>query len=414
MTAGEWAIGVIGLLVLLGVGVGLIVLPLALLKRYLDRRDRPSAKIIVDDARQRQAVAALKAQDPSFDAASFGERACRIMCQVNEAWLKGDMGSARRLVSDGVYVRLQTQLGLARADGTRNVMADWSILSGEVVAAESDALWDTVHVRLVGEARDADVALELDAEEATRAAKDEPLRRFEEVWSFLRRRGKKSHAGVPALEGDCPSCGAPLPLGDAVRCEQCQAIVNSGEHDWVLAEITQAVEWHEEKPTQPVSGLDRLRQRDPTVSRQELEDRASVLFWKWIEAQRLGERSRLERFCLVAGQPSVEPRALRQVAVGACELHGVHRGGDGYDHVAVAVDWSAALGAEKAAGRTSRLLMGRAAGARSRRSLSSLDCPNCGGPLADSAVAKCAYCGAQLAGGRHEWMLESVASDDDA
>ena len=32
----------------------------------------------------------------------------------------------------------------------------------------------------------------------------------------------------------CPSCGADLPLSEVVKCEYCQAIVNSGEHDWVL------------------------------------------------------------------------------------------------------------------------------------------------------------------------------------
>ena len=67
--------------------------------------------------------------------------------------------------------------------------------------------------------------------------------RYEEVWSFLRKRGSKSKNGVPALEGRCPNCGADLPVSDVVRCEYCKAVVNSGEHDWVLAEITQPEEW---------------------------------------------------------------------------------------------------------------------------------------------------------------------------
>ena len=90
-------------------------------------------------------------------------------------------------------------------------MADWSVVGCEVLAAESDAKWDTVHVKMVGQARDADVPATLDAQQAAAQAGRAPLVRYEEVWSFLRKRGSKSKNGVPALEGRCPNCGADLP-----------------------------------------------------------------------------------------------------------------------------------------------------------------------------------------------------------
>ena len=39
----------------------------------------------------------------------------------------------------------------------------------------------------------------------------------------------------------CPNCGAPLAGGETIKCRYCGALVCSGEHDWVLAEITQLV-----------------------------------------------------------------------------------------------------------------------------------------------------------------------------
>ncbi|MCU1281147.1 MAG: hypothetical protein JWM53_4693, partial [bacterium] len=50
----------------------------------------------------------------------------------------------------------------------------------------------------------------------------------------------------------------------------------------------------------------------------------------------------------------------------------------------------------------------RASNATSKGGLNSLDCPNCRGPLADSDLAKCNFCGEPLAGGKHEWSLEAV------
>jgi hypothetical protein len=309
-----------------------------------------------------------------------------------------------------VYVRFQTQLRLLKAAGKRNAMADWKLLGGEILAAESDALWDTVHVKVTAEARDADVPAQLTAQQAADKARSAPVRRYEEVWSFLRRRGQKSKAGVPVLEGQCPNCGAPLPIGDTVRCASCKALVNSGEHDWVLAEITQPEEWQPfGAQAAEIAGLDELRQKDATVSRQELEDRASMIFWRYVEALVTGKRQPLERFCLVPGAPPLPPaQRLTDVVVGAAETVAAAVGDDGLDRVIVDVTWSAGVGGSEPENQISRVTLARAATATSKRGLSALDCPNCGGPLADSDLVKCNYCSEPLAGGKHEWALESV------
>jgi hypothetical protein len=54
------------------------------------------------------------------------------------------------------------------------------------------------------------------------------------------------------------------------------------------------------------------------------------------------------------------------------------------------------------------LTLVRATDARTRGGLSCLDCPHCGGPLAESDDASCGYCGALLTGGIDEWALWSV------
>ena len=390
----------------------LVVLAIVVIVLVTKNRGGNRAGVEVDSSAQAEGLNALRAQDPGFDHAAFGERAKGVMAKVNEAWVAGAMGPARRHISDGVYVRFQTQLQLLKAQGLRNAMADWSVVGCDVLAAESDAKWDTVHVKMIGQARDADVPANLNAQQAAEKASRAPLVRYEEVWSFLRRRGSKSKNGVPTLEGRCPNCGADLPVSDVVRCEFCKAVVNSGEHDWVLAEITQPEEWRPWMTNAAIEGLAELQTKDPAVSRQELEDRASVVFWKWIDARVTGTRLRLERFCLQPGSPPAERAALSQVAVGSSELVYVTLGQEGptgnVDRCDIEIVWSASENGAEPVNQTSRVVLTRASNATSKGGLNSLDCPNCRGPLADSDLAKCNFCGEPLAGGKHEWSLEAV------
>jgi hypothetical protein len=396
-----------GLVVLLIVA-GVVVLIVVLAKRG----GRNRANVEVDRGTTDEGLAALRNQDPAFDGAAFAQRAQGVMAKVNEAWVAGNMGPARRLISDGVYVRFQAQLTLLKSQGLRNAMADWSVVSCELLAAEADAKWDSVHVKMVGQARDKDVPATLNALEAAAEAKRAPLVRYEEVWSFLRKRGSKSKNGQPVLEGRCPSCGADLPVSDVVRCEFCKAVVNSGEHDWVLAEITQPEEWRPWMTNAEISGLPELQAKDPAVSRQELEDRASVVFWKWIDARVTGQRTRFERFCLQPGQPPADKQALSQVAVGSAELVDVTLGQEGpgttIDRCQIEVTWSASFDGGEPQNQVNHVVLARASTATSKGGLNSLDCPNCRGPLADSDLAKCNFCGEPLAGGKHEWSLEAV------
>ena len=396
---------------------------------YLYLRGRKSsgpverATIEVDGSLAQEGIAALKGRDESFDPQAFVERTKTVVAKVNEAWLSGHMGPTRRLISDGVFTRFNTQLGLLKADGLRNVMSDWRVVSADILAAEADEMWDTIHVRIVGEARDTNVQLGTPDDKVARTLRSQKKEQYHEVWSFIRRRGKKSKKGVPALEGQCPSCGAQLPTGDVVKCDYCQALINSGEHDWVLAEITQPEEWRAGAALDELPGLAELRGRDATISRQELEDRASVIFWKWIEARSSGKPEKLARFCMkdpadgsVAAALMLKAAKLRDVAVGSAELKSLDPVEDHdkrkHDRAVVEIRWSASVDGAEPAFDVHEFELSRAADApqhaKFKRGMCSLDCPECGGQLATSDAVTCTYCGTKLSGGKQEWALLAV------
>ena len=399
-----------------GSGFGVIVfiiLVIVIIWWWKRKKSAPErAKVDVDSDVRKKALAKLNQIEPGFDEKAFVERAKQTMQKINEAWCKGNMGPVRRLISDGVYVRFRTYLELNKLNGVRNVMVDWRVVDAQIIDAETDPLWDTLHVKVVGEARDRDVSASLSDAEAQSQASHTDKSQYEEVWSFVRRRGHKSKDGKSALQGDCPNCGAELPISDVIKCNYCNALVNSGEHDWVLAEITQPEEFSPYDSADEPDGLAELRKRDASVSRQELEDRGSVVFWKWIDAQVSGKRDRLERFLLKAGEPPTKQIAYRQVAVGSAELTQVYTDEQlGLDFAEIEIVWSAGEGAKEPVNRTHYLTLARSNKAVSKRGLSSLDCPNCGGQLAESDAPKCSYCGETLQGGKHEWALSAIDGD---
>lgn len=383
-------------------------------------RHRKRAHVQTDPGLQQQAFQELQKQDPTFSLPDFLERGKIILLKLNQAWVQGNLPSVRRLISNGVFTRFQTQLTLMNQQGIKNVMADLSVLSVELLAAQTDSHFDVLHIKMTAQARDIEVSSSLTMEAALQEAQKAPLVPYEEVWSFIRKRGQKSKQGIPTLQGQCPNCGATLPLSDTVKCEHCLTLVNSAEHDWVLAEITQPEEWEGLLSVKPIPGLEQLQQKDPQVSRQAIEDRASVLFWKWIEAKVLGSNQRLARFCSLPLDAESSQQALllksedfHQIAVGSVDIRQIVTNEQTpYDQVSVEVRWSAALQTAEPTPFQHLFMLIRKAEAKSPEGLSSLDCLVCKGPLADSDATICPYCQTPLLGNSDEWVLQQVVFMD--
>ncbi|MDP3542241.1 MAG: TIM44-like domain-containing protein [Elusimicrobiota bacterium] len=354
--------------------------------------------------RKNEELVRLKTRDPAFDAAAFLRRAGAAFHKIQEAWSAGDMSSARAFISDGVRERFERQLGALKARGLRNLVEGVEIRDLELLACRSDKHFDELWVRVEAAASDRMV----DAEGET--VSGPPGRQtFEEVWTFMRRPGVKTLKRPGLIEGSCPSCGAPLPIADAARCASCEAWVNSGEYDWVLAVITQSSEWRMRDPSRDVDGWAEASAGDPALSLATLEDRASVIFWRWLEARRLGEAGPLravagEKFCAAFAGGEGWSAAFENAAVGAVEVVAFEDAGE-WRRAHVAVKWSA--DGER---RRHFFTLSRAAGAKTdvHQGLRTARCPSCGAPPAERSAAACAYCSAPLNDGKKDWVLTAL------
>lgn len=376
------------------------------------------------DARQ-NAISRLQARDPGFSQASFLEMCRKSFVEVQKAWSEQDLSGVRRFVSDGIHERFSLQIHMQRTMGFRNLMENVNVLSAEINSVDSDPHFDTIHVKFTASAEDSDVDLK-----TGRTIRKNYDGTFVEYWSFLRKPGAKTLEGRGLVEGTCPNCGAPLELKDTGRCGYCEARVTSGEYDWVLAEITQSIEWSTSSGPETIPGFKEISAVDPGFNVQTIEDTASVIFWRYVKSYFDNSAAPMAK---VATEGYTESLAgaisstrdgdshlyFKDAAVGAVEVQEITTGTD-FDRVAVLVKWSAMNCWLKDSGnsggcgpktiRPQVFTLMRKHGVRTpaEQGLNSAHCPGCGAPYTGDEAGSCSYCGRPLNDGSGSWILESI------
>ncbi|QDT37813.1 TIM44-like domain-containing protein [Stratiformator vulcanicus] len=387
-----------------------------------------SGRRLQENRLRERALTDIKSRDPEFDWNELAGRLDSAFCKIQDAWSRQDLAPVRAFISDGIAERFQLQIDMQKADGERNEMSNVSVYSTEIAAAFCDEQFDTLHVRI--EASAVDQTLSISSGRRIRGSSSPE--RFVEYWSYHRRRGVKSLERPGAIEGNCPNCGSGLTIIDRGRCPACRSVVNSGEHDWVLAEITQESEWIVPPPTPAYEGLEEIHRRDPGFCLQHVEDRASVMFWRLRSAEYFGDfdyirpvvdtdfADKLERTY------RAQPSRWSNPAVGAVEVIAVTSGENESkergrtDQIRVMIRWSGQRFAVKDGQnaellrsqviRTEVFVLERSVGVASSewQVFSSADCSDCGAPLELGHAAQCGFCGAVLNDGQHGWILAGI------
>jgi hypothetical protein len=399
------------MLVFLGV-VGVVVVLVVLARSRQARSNQGSQYDASAGQRASVSLGPLQGRDPALTEQSIVDHVRPMADQLRNAWCAGDMLPARPFVSDGVYSRFQVQLALMRQENRRNVMSEAQVLFTTIEAVEDAAPLDVVHVRLTAQARDTEVPCTADDAQIQAALARANVAPYTEIWTLVRCTGAQTKQGDAQVGTACPKCGAPLAGGEMLKCRYCGALVCSGEHDWVLGEITQLEEWRPTARRPP--GLDALRAVDPALAAEVLEDRASYLFWKWVEAARANSPAPMRK-CSTAGIIASGARwewarGASDVSVGGSDVVKCVVGApDGQDHVDVLVKWSARFNGSPAYTPCQTVVrMARKSGVQSKLSMTALVCQACGAPLTDSDNTKCDPGGVELTGGDQAWVLEAV------
>ena len=371
-------------------------------------------------------LASFREHDPNFDEAAFYERVRTAFTKIQSAWCMQDLQHVRPFISDGVTERFLLQIAEQRDEGYRDHMDDLRVVDMRTTEIESDGIYDEIAVRIRATSVDYRESLATGKRiEGSRWAQE-----FTEIWTFLRRRGAVTQAGRPGLiEGHCPNCGAPIEMNQSANCAHCKALLRSGQYDWVLCEITQESEWDGVRH-RAIRGTDELRRRDPNFNAAEIEDRASVCFWRMATAERLGKIDPLRKVAsadMLRGygahlrpQPGQPRTFFADCAVGSVRLIGILPSPEA-DRAVVEVRWNGKKFAQQdgpprqvgpEALFHTLFIFWRLPGARTDvgKGICSAHCPSCGAPESGGTSNACDFCGTVLTDGAHGWVLQEFFS----
>ena len=313
------------------------------------------------------AETALRATDPAFSREQFLARVQHLVAKLAPQTPLDDL---HPFISDGLYQRLRTQERLG--DQPRAPFAESAVKAALITRHAVTAAYDqlTVRATIVSAGREQTFHL-----------------------SFLRRRGARTQP-ADLTQNRCPQCGAPLALTATQRCAHCEAIVNSGAHDWVLCELSPGV--HHLGRAQGVLDPEGVLLRDVNLAIEELEDRAALAFWRWVEARGTNELTRVPR---VATPGFIEllpltPELTGHVQAGQFELRAV-REGEAHDEASIVVRWSMGEAHDRASLQwVLELRRPRGQVSNAAIGLSTLRCARCLAASTDAEEPACSFCGA--------------------
>lgn len=379
-------------------------------KGMLARNSRAQASIVAD----------IREQDPDYDNDGFINRVKAAFLTAQDAWCAHNLEHLRPFVSDGICERWQMQLAEQKENDIRDQMDNLQV---ETVLLE--------HHERCGNVEELTVMIRAGAiDRRVRLSDGRPLpgntqyEVFIEFWTFIRRSGTRSLRGKKGLmEGNCPNCGGEIGINQSAKCTYCRALLRSGEFDWVLSEISQESVYRN-VTARNIPGLRKILPEDPDLSPRLLEDKASVVFWRWQRAMRDKQTAALEGCAtpefLARLRRDLSPRShfYVEAAVGAVNTRGLICGAEENTAV-IEVVWSGQRAERDENGRMqmrqkemcrSILAFVRKPGVKSfaADSVGSAHCPACGAPEQADTDGKCIFCGNPLNARGDRWILSDI------
>ncbi len=430
-------IQIIRIILMLPFPLNLIVLALIALTAFIIYRkgNQISAlnDIPVPGKTNNTAVERILLKDGTFSKLEFTKKVETAFYKIQRAWEKMEIDDIRIFLSDGVYRRFSTQFLMMNLIGQKNMIDKVEIRNIFIDAADQDGDFDILHVGI-------DAYIEERFSSAHDGLTQSFSEYFREYWSFIRKRGIQSRDIYHAQR--CPNCDAELDfkMGELSRCNYCGTIFNSGEYDWVLAEITQAQDYSIEtrlasKRNQFDDKIRKVTAAYPDFSIQHLEDIASNAYLQILSAETLHSEQMAKRFMSDAffaswmkdfekNHKSGITLAYNRLYLNAVTLVSFHENNDSYiagialrrsyQRLAISSDAIKKIDAGLVSDNRMIFLQRNKSGNSSKGSLYAHMCPVCAAPLSDSKDITCTYCNSSLNNPANEWIVCGLIEGNDA
>ncbi|GAB4278757.1 MAG: hypothetical protein Kow0068_02530 [Marinilabiliales bacterium] len=371
----------------------------------------------------------FKSLNPDFDEGKFKEKVKTAFIELQKAWASKDMSKVRHYISDGMYQRLNTQFKMMDLLSQINKLEKIEVKNVVIDRIDSDGQFDIIHVAVHAFMNDRFIS------EKYPSLNSGGPESFVEYWSFMKKRGAQEKDIFST--NNCPNCGGELPkkAGEVAKCEFCGTYINSGEYDWVLAEITQADDYISANPEVVKAGnlkeqVMKLVGENEDFAVQLIEDKTSNAYLQIQTARVYKDPKLIRRFVTDSAFEKIkniieteQSFIYNRLYLNDVSLIGIMQENNknvlmvsiksSYQRVAINEknNKKVSLIDSVVMSKTEVILLERDINASKQKgSLYAHSCPSCGGPTGDTLNLKCQYCGAELNSSSQEWIVRDLMS----
>jgi len=402
----------------------LIFIGISIYQNFFQSRIPPSPTTAPEPETESASLTQFRYDHPDFDIDLFHEKVGAAFLKIQAAWSSQSLATVRPFISDGIYQRFATQFRMMGLLRQQNPLDQIEIHTIQAVSARADGPYQVIDVFIQASVHDAftcalDSSLDTEADET-----------FVEYWSFIRKHGAGKGGSDIYQKNNCPSCGADLPqdMGELCQCSYCKVMVNSGEFDWVLAEITQEPDYQNHarmarliSPNLPAQ-IAAILPECPDFSTQLAEDKASNAFMQMMTAIATRSPASVRRFVtdeVFASVSAMIPDhdvVFNRIYLNESTLLHAARNGPRHridirlsasmQRVELTPDQRIEPIDDEEIRSSHILIMERDANAVSDQgSLYQHQCATCGGRVGDTLDVNCQYCGTPLNSTHNEWIV---------
>ncbi len=237
---------------------------------------------------------------------------------------------------------------------------------------------------------------------------------------------------------NCPNCAGDLSssdMGDVCKCPYCGTFTNSGDYDWVLAEITQADDYVTTSHLHDMSNtlankIEEISDADENFAVQNIEDKVSNGYLQIETARVLKDAKIMKRFVSDEFFNKFETQitseghfVYNRIFINDVTLIGALQKND-KNILALSVKSSFQRvrienGAAKlidfaVTSKSEVVFMSKdIATEENKGSLYAHQCPSCGGSIEDTTDMACPYCGNTLNSTKNEWIITDIMAHND-
>lgn len=214
----------------------LIIIIVVVIKKFKNKGSTTESSDLYSNENTDAIENAIRQVDVLFSTEDFIGWSKEVFMTIQEAWTERDWTKIRPFEKEELFNVHEKQLDEYKRLGKINMVERISIENVYLHGYERDAQYEYLTVYLAASFND--YIIDENTREVIEGDK-ETRYNSKYLMTFMRKLGVKTDSASSKLNTkQCPHCGAPVQITSAGKCEYCDTIITTGDHDWVLCEHT--------------------------------------------------------------------------------------------------------------------------------------------------------------------------------